>query len=202
MLTFFSRRRFGSQRGYSLVDLLATTAVVATVGAVAIPEIKKAVDGQQLGIDVRNVEREMQIARLDAVKAQQPIRVRFNCPSADTYRRVELLGTINNPSSGDDASANAAIRCATTGKYRYPAQDQDPLTRPNNDGPIQRLNTNVHFLTVQTLEFWPNGTVHTDPSNTTTAPWPVISGTVTLWMNKGNTQKSIQVNGLGKIQIQ
>jgi type II secretory pathway pseudopilin PulG len=194
------RRRFGSERGYTLVDLLMTTAVVATVGAIATPQLTSFVNGQRLGIEMRNVERELQTARLDAVKANQPIRVRFNCPTIGMYRRVELLGTVTNPANGDDAATRASVRCST-GPYPYPAADRDPLTRPNNDGPIQQLNGTVNFLTVQTLEFWPNGTVHVDSTNGN--PWPVIGATpVSLWLNSGNAQKTIQVTGLGKIQIQ
>lgn len=197
MFKFFLRRRLRSERGYSLIDLLATTAIVATVGAVAIPQIKKSMDGQQLGIDVRNVEREMQLARLDAVKANQPIRLRFNCPEVGMYRRVELMGTVNAPASGNDAPSAAHNRCL----YPFPAADQNPLTRPNNDGPILRLNSQVAFLQVQTLEFWPNGSVHVDSGST--SMWPVIGSTpVTLKLNKGTNVKMIQVNGLGKIQIQ
>ena len=199
MFNLFWGQRVGSARGYTLIDLLATTAVIATVGAMAVPQIRKALDGQRLGIDARNVERELQTARLDAVKTNQPIRVRFNCPDVGSYRRVELLGTVNAPATGDDAAANATARCRTNGPYPFPAADPDPLTRPNNDGPIVRLNSQVNFLTVQTLEFWPNGSVHVDSGST--AMWP-MAGTVTLWLNKGSSQKSIQVNGLGKIQLQ
>lgn len=196
------RRRLRSERGYSLIDLLATTAIVATVGAVAIPQIKKSMDGQQLGIDVRNVEREMQAARLDAVKANQPIRLRFNCPEVGMYRRVELLGTVNAPTANaDDSATNAVARCRTNGPYPFPAADRDPLTRPNNDGPVQRLNSQDAFLLVQTLEFWPNGSVHVDSN--TAQMWPVIGSTpVKIRLNRGSTVKEIQVNGLGKIQIQ
>ena len=201
MFKFSLRRRTKSERGFTLIDMLATTAIVATVGAVAIPQIKKSMDNQRLGIDVRNVEREMQTARLDAVKANQPIRLRFDCPEVGMYRRVELMGTVNAPANGDDSAANATARCRTNGPYPYPAADRDPLTRPNNDGPIQRLSSQVAFLQVQTLEFWPNGSVHVDSN--TAQMWPVIGSTpITIKINKGTTVKMIQVNGLGKIQIQ
>lgn len=191
------RRRLASEWGYSLIDLMVTTAVIATVGAIAVPQIRNAVDGQTLGIDVRNVEREMSSARLDAVKASQPIRLRFNCPAVGMYRRVELLGTTKTAQPNDLDSA-AVTRCGTA--YPFPAQDQDPLTRPNNDGPIQRLNSKVSFLSVQTLEFRPNGTIYIETANTNN--WVPITGTVSLTMNKGTSVKTIQVNGLGKIQIQ
>ena len=62
------------------------------------------------------------------------------------------------------------------------------------------LNPKVTFSQVQTLEFWPNGTVHvTSGSN----PWPLIGSTpVTLTLTKGTSTKSITVNSLGKIQLQ
>ena len=192
-----SRRRLASEWGYSLIDLMVTTAVIATVGAIAVPQIKNAVDGQTLGIDVRNVEREMQTAKLDAVKASQPIRLRFNCPAVGMYRRVELLGTTKTAQPNDLDNA-AVTRCGTA--YPYPAPDQDPLTRPNNDGPVQRLNSSVSFLSVQTLEFRPNGTIYIETPSTNN--WVPVTSTLSLTMNKGSSVKTIQVNGLGKIQIQ
>ena len=191
----WSRDRRCTGSGFSLVDLLATCAVIATVSAIAVPAITNSIEGQRLGMETRAVERELQIARLSAVQSNQPIRVRFNCPATGQYKRVELLGTVNTPAA-DDSDSRAGVRCA----YPYPATDRDPLTRPNNDGPKMTLNPKVTFSQVQTLEFWPNGTVHvTSGSN----PWPLIGSTpVTLTLTKGTSTKSITVNSLGKIQLQ
>jgi hypothetical protein len=74
------------------------------------------------------------------------------------------------------------------------------MTRPNNDGGIKTLDRKVVFSQVQTLEFWPNGTVHV---TSTAKPWPMIGATpVTLKLTKGTSTKSITVNSLGKIQLQ
>jgi hypothetical protein len=111
---------------------------------------------------------------------------------------VELIGTPNNPAA-DDADAQAATRCSTA-KYPYPAPDTDAVTRPNHDGPLMTLNKSVSFKTVQTLEFWPNGTVHVSGGT----PWPIIGAAtpVTITLQKNSATKSITVNSLGKIQIQ
>jgi Tfp pilus assembly protein FimT len=178
----------------TLTEQLLTLAVFATVSAMAVPAITNAVENQRLNIDTRNVERELQTARLAAVTHNQPIRVRFNCPVAGEYRRVELIGTVNAPAAAD-SDAQAAIRCSTT-SYPYPAADRNPLTRPNNDGPLMRLNSSVSFGTVITLEFWPNGTVHNAGSLVQ------LSSDVTISLTKGNNIKRIGVNGLGKIAIQ
>jgi len=191
-----------SADGFSLVDQLATLAVIATVAAIAVPALSNSIENQRLGMDIRNVEREMQVARLTAVSTNRPIRVLFNCPVAGQYRRVELIGSVNNPNTGDDATGQAARRCNYT-YYPFPAADNDPLTRPNNDGPIQTLNSKVTFTSQQPLEFWPNGTVHVAPSIVSALPWPQIgSSPVNIVLSKGSTTKLISVNSLGKMQFQ
>lgn len=196
------RRRRTAESGYTLVDQLMTIALIGTVSAIAVPALTNAVEGQRLGIDTRNVERELQIARLGAVTADRPIRVRFDCPSAGGYRRVELLGSISDESSGDDADNQGARRCDLT-LYPYPAASPDPLVRPKNDGPLRRLNSSVAFTSTQTLEFWPNGTVHVAIGAAPGQPWPQLGATpATLTLTKGTTTKNIVVNSLGKIQIQ
>jgi len=173
------------------MDTIATLAVFATVSAISVPLVTNAFEGQRLGVETRNVERELQSARLSAVATNRPIRVRFNCPAAGAYRRVEVIGTVNVPHA-DDAEARAVARCA----YPFPAADSNPLTRPNNDGPTLKLYSSVAFTAVATLEFWPDGSVH--------APGDLkaLAAPVTISLAKGSSSKSIQVNSLGKIRIQ
>ena len=193
-------RLASSARGFSLIDTMLTVAVVGTVAAIAVPAMTNAVEGQRLGIDAQNVQREMQLARLSAVSTNRPIRIRFNCPATGYYRRVELVGSVNTPNSGVDADNQAAVRCGTT--YPYPAADNDPLTRPNNDGAVRQLNSKVSFTSSQTLEFWPNGTVHVY-NVAAGSPWPQMGSTpANIILTKGATTRSITVNSLGKMQIQ
>ena len=193
-------RLAGSAHGFSLVDLMLTVAVVGTVAAMAVPSMINAVDAQRLGIDTQNVMREMQLARLNAVTTNRPIRIRFNCPATGYYRRVELIGSVNTPNNGLDADNQAAVRCGTS--FPYPAADNDPLTRPNNDGPVQQLNSKISITSSQTLEFWPNGTVHVYNA-AVGAPWPQLgTAPANIILTKGTTTKSITVNSLGKMQIQ
>ena len=201
MLKRNTRFWYGSG-GFSIVDMLATMAIIATIAAIAIPTLSNSVENQRLGIELRAVEREIQLARLNAVSTNRPIRVRFNCPSTGYYRRVELIGNRDSPSAGDDADNQGARRCSTT-YYPYPAADRDPLTRPNNDGPLMQVNPKVVFTSTQTLEFWPNGTVHIPPTNGSLGQWPPVAGNpVNLLLTKGSTTRSITVNGIGKMQIQ
>jgi prepilin-type N-terminal cleavage/methylation domain-containing protein len=187
--------RFRSSRGFTLIDMLATVGLFAILAAIAIPRLHRAFEGYRLGIAVRNVERELQAARLKAVKANQPMRVRFNCPGTGQYRTVELIGTPSTPAAAD-ADSQAATRCA----YPYPASDTSVITRPNYDSPVQRLDPAVTFQLSQTIEFWPDGSAHTTSA---TNPWPVIdSNGVSIRLAKGTATKTVAVNGLGRIQVQ
>jgi len=190
--------RMKSTAGFSIIDMVAVMAVIATVSAMAIPQTMGALDSMRLGMSVRDVERELQFARLKSVSTNRPMRVRFDCPSAGKIRVVEVIGTSAAPDAKD---ANTWDRCnETTFPYSPTGADQSRLTRPNNDGAIRTVYTGTTFSGTgnQTLEFWPNGTVHTacqaacDTSGTQIA-------TLTLTLTRKSKTKNITVNGLGKI---
>ena len=181
--------------GFTLIDVLVTIAVVAILAGVATPRLKDFASGIRLGQGQREVERELQTARLKAVTANRPIRVRFNCPAAGQYRMVELVGTPRKPDTIDDATD----RCSAT-KYTFPAADMNPLTLPNHDGPVKLLPRDVTFGAAADLEFWPDGSAH--QRSGTTNPWPVIAPAGTaVTVTKGTSVKRITVNGLGKITL-
>jgi hypothetical protein len=193
-----ARQGLKSAVGISLIDMIATTAVIATISAAAVPQLVNVVDSMRLGMSVREVERELQFARLKAVSTNRPMRVRFDCPSAGNVRVVELLGMPTKPDANDaDAVLN---RCSETAyPYRPTGADQSRLTRPNNDGPVRTIYSGTTFTAKQTLEFWPNGSVH---SACQVAPCGVTGAqinTVTLTLSRKSKTKNITVNGLGKI---
>lgn len=164
--------------------------------SLAIPAVNGAMKGFRLKSSAREVERELQRARLGAVSSNRAFRVRFNCPATGQFRVVELIGTPSAP----DPSDSSGDRCGTT-QYPYPAADNDPLTFPNHDGPVRTLMTGVRFTGVQTIEFWPDGTAHADSGGT--VPWPLISTSgVSVTVANDSTTATITVNRLGKIQVQ
>ena len=184
-----------SERGFTLIEMLMVTTVFTIIAGMAVPLFNDMSDSIKLGEGGRQVERELQTARLTAVSANQPIRVRFNCPAAGQYRMTELVGTPAVPAAADSATD----RCLTT-TYPFPADDANPLTRPNNDGPVRYLPSDTTFQTAATIEFWPDGSAHM--ASGTTNPWPVIAttGTSIVLLRKGET-KTITVNGIGKVTL-
>jgi Tfp pilus assembly protein FimT len=184
------------ERGFSLVEMLIITALVGIVAGIGMPLFSDITNSIKLGEAGRQVERELQSARLTAVSANQPMRVRFNCSTTGEYRMVELIGTASSPASADSATD----RCNPV-TYPFPAGDRNPLTRPNNDGALRYLPSDVTFQQSATIEFWPDGTAHTAGS-TTINPWPVIptGGTSIILLRNGKT-KTITVNGIGKVTL-
>jgi len=192
-------RTLTSARGITLVDMLVVVTIVGIIAAMALPVFRDLTATLRLGAAARAVERELQGARLKAVTAGRPVRVRFNCPVNGQFRAVELLGTTSSPTAADTASS----RCQTTGNpsYPHPAPDNDPLTVPNNDGPLQQLPTGVTFNASRTIEFRPDGSAHAD-DGTGKNPWPVLPDTgVSIVLQQDTRLRTITVNGLGKIQL-
>ena len=185
------------ETGFTLLEMLLTASVIIVVAGMAVPLMADVVGGMKLGDATRSVERELQTARLTAVSANQPMRVHFNCPAAGRYRMVELIGTPKVPAAAD----SAADRCVL-GSYPFPANaDNNSLTRPNLDGALRELDGTVTFTSAQTIEFWPDGSAHMNTGGVN--PWPPIAGTgFTITLTRNGKNKSILVNGVGKIQIQ
>jgi prepilin-type N-terminal cleavage/methylation domain-containing protein len=186
-----------SNRGFTLIEILVAVALIAILAGIGMPLLGNVADAMKLGEATREVERELQTARMTAVSANQPMRLRFDCPVAGAYRAIELVGTPSVPTAAD----TAANRCALS-DYPYPGDaDKNPLTRPNHDGPMRQLDPKVSFTASTTIEFWPDGTAHTDTGGAN--PWPGITGTgTTITLTKGTMTKNIVVNGVGKLQIQ
>ena len=79
------------------------------------------------------------------------------------------------------------------------ARPENPVTLPNQDGPIRRLDPRVSFGAVQTIEFRPTGTAYSvNPDGTSGPPLPGTGVAITL--TKGTEVRSVTVNALGKIQ--
>src|SRR4051794_20871544 len=89
-------------RGFSLIELMLTLAVAATLAAMAVPALNAVSDSTKLSTAAQQVERELQTARMKAVTNNTPLRIRTNCPSTGYFRIVEKLGT---------AADTSATRC-------------------------------------------------------------------------------------------
>ena len=175
------------QGGFTLIELLLTVAVAATLMAIGVPVLLDVNESTKLNAAGRELERELQSARLRAVTNNRPLRVRLNCPAVGYYRTVEVLGTA--------AVDDAVDRCRQTA-YPFPA-DNDITTRPNYDGPT-RVLPNRATVTDAVIEFRPDGRAYSVAANVAQP----IAAPVTVTVTRNGKSKAVTINGSGKIQIQ
>jgi prepilin-type N-terminal cleavage/methylation domain-containing protein len=176
-----------SRAGFTLVELLITIAMFATLAAMAMPIYSDLAENSRLSAAAREVERELQAARLKAVQANRSLRVAFNCPVAGQFRTVEVLG---------NAIDNQLDRCSDVA-FRYPPPDQDPFTRPNHDGPLRRLTMQTTVST-QVVEFRPNGTAFQVVGGAPTT----IPGELMITVTRRLRTRTVIVNGMGRVSLQ
>jgi prepilin-type N-terminal cleavage/methylation domain-containing protein len=120
----FRPARRGSERGFSLIELLIVAGLVVVVSAIGFPLLSTVRERLRLSQGMREVEREIHQARQRAVTNNRAMRIHFNCPAAGQYRVVELIGSVSAHAAADDA----ADRCSPTA-YPFPPADDRVLAR-------------------------------------------------------------------------
>jgi prepilin-type N-terminal cleavage/methylation domain-containing protein len=178
---------FRSARGFSLIEVMLVIAIAGTLMAVAVPVMTDLSESSKLGAAAREIERELQGARMRAVSTNSTLRVRLNCPGEGYFRTVEVLGT---------SSDTATDRCLLT-DYPYPATDTNLMTRPNYDGPLRMLPHGATVTGVM-LEFRPDGTVYEVVAG---APQTIVSA-VSMTVTRYEKTRTVTINGAGRIQLQ
>ena len=177
-----------------MIDMVAVMFMIGVLAAIAVPSMQRISDAIALGEAQRLVRSTLQQARLKSVTSNRNIRVRFNCPVPGQMRIVELIGTPTVPASQD----RPLNRCSET-LYPFPG-DNNPLTLPNNDGPIQTIHRSVSFGDTQTIEFRPTGTAWAVNDADATSIGPLAGDGVSVSVTKGSFSKEVTINALGKVQ--
>jgi Tfp pilus assembly protein FimT len=188
--------RVSTAAGFTLIEMVIVVVLIMTVTAMALPVMQNFNGAIALGSAQRTIASELQQARMKSVTSNRVMRVRFNCPAQDRVRTVELIGTSSIPAPED----TAANRCNPT-VYPFPAADTNPVTFPNQDGPVRFLDSSVSLGAVQTIEFRPTGMAYSVNADGTSTV-PLAGNGVALTVTKGSKSKTITVNALGRIHAQ
>jgi hypothetical protein len=148
------------------MELMISVLVMGTMFAIALPAGKAALDSLELGNATREVERELQTARMRAVSANRPMRLKLNCPQDGQYRLVEVTGVVAT-------DGGAGSRCDEA-SYGFPGPRDNDRATPEHDGPLRRLAPGIDALLGPELEFSPDGTTRV-----------VVNGTVQTMTTDG-----------------
>lgn len=97
------------EQGFSLIELIISVLVMGAMFAIALPAGKAALDSLELGNATREVERELQTARMRAVSANRPMRVKLNRPEDGQYRLVEVTGVVATDGDGAGSRCDEAL---------------------------------------------------------------------------------------------
>jgi prepilin-type N-terminal cleavage/methylation domain-containing protein len=173
-------------RGFTLIEILLVVFVIGTTLAVAVPAVSEAMRTYALNNAGQSIVGAVRSARYTAVSKNRTVRVRFNCPSANEFRIVEVVG------SGVDGASD---RCQPTA---YPYPDQDAAAAPDVDGPVMRLPQRTAFGSFQDIEIDTNGRM------TPLAGCPACSpatGPATISVKNGTTTRQIVITANGQVSV-
>lgn len=175
------------EAGFTLVEALVVAAVVGVLAAAAGPILGSSMRLYALNSSAQTVASAIRSARYTAVSRNRAVRVRFNCPAANQFRMVEVVGT---------AVDSAAARCS---EAAYPYPDPDATTAPDVDGPMVLLPSDAQFGTADDLEIDATGRV----SRLTGCPTCVTAAApATVVVSNGSQTRTITVSANGQVLLQ
>ena len=181
--------------GFTLHELVLAIAIIFIIVGMAIPLTMTVSEQMRLEGARREVERELQTARLKSVSTNRSLQLRFGCPAAGQFRILQVMGT---------AVDTAANRCNETAYPSPSPSDGDPTT-PDYDGPVRFVRPGTTLTgtggggAITAFQFTSTGTVREISGGSLRAIPP---GGVNLTLTRGTRTATINVNGIGRIRIQ
>ena len=75
-----------SERGFTLMEMVVVVALIATLGAIALPVLTESTNRNSVWTASEQIGSQIRQARLKAITRNRNFRVDFDCPSAGQYR--------------------------------------------------------------------------------------------------------------------
>jgi type II secretory pathway pseudopilin PulG len=173
--------------GYSLVEVMIVTGLVALAAAIAVPTIGATMRRYALTNAAQQVASVVRSARYTAVSKNKVVRVRFNCPESGQFRLIEV--TANNTID------QAADRCSNA---TYPYPDPDPAAAPNVDGPVLVTPPDTEFDSATDIEISEQGRLTT----LTGCPMCVSGGgSALIVLGNGSESQTVTVGATGQVTV-
>jgi Tfp pilus assembly protein FimT len=172
------------------MELILVMAGTLTLAAIVTPSFSNLMDSNRARVAARQVERQMQTARLKAVSSARPLRVRLNCPAAGQFRVLEVTGI--------GTTDTAANRCDPVA-FPFPGPRDALRSTPSLDSPVHYLPAGVTVTgTVQQFEFDPRGNVY----SVAAGGGMTALGDVVLTIAYENWSHTVRINAVGRISFE
>ena len=171
-----------SNIGFTLIEMIATVAVLAVLVTVGIPSFQETIDKRRLTGAAEQLQADLQYARSEAIKRNGNVFVSFTLVSGTDwcYGMSSTTATCN---------CNTATSCQLDGVEKV----------VNEDG-FRNISLGVASITGNNLNFEPRRGLVSVNSNAT----PIATGSVTLTSNIGTTSAKvlrIDVSRLGRVKL-
>jgi len=132
------RTRFGSYRGITLIELMATFVLIGIVSVIAAPRIQEAYERMKLKKANKNIFSTLRLARSMAITDKEPYGVSFNTGT----KTITLFKDLVNLSSYTyDVGSDSAVRIDT-----LPVEFLSLSTDVTNDVIIFERNGSAYFV--------------------------------------------------------
>ncbi|AEG71347.1 Tfp pilus assembly protein FimT/FimU [Ralstonia solanacearum] len=152
----------GRARGFTLVELVVTIAIVAILVTLAAPSFRSTIQSARTSIEVNSLVNDLQFARSEAIKRGQPVSI---CVSSDGATCLANSSSNNkwqvgwivfndvNGSGGLDSASDVVVRkrAAFTGGDTFVASPTATVLTYNREGFATGLTSGTVTMTLHTV---------------------------------------------------
>ena len=167
-----------SNTGFTLIEMIATVAVLAVLVTVGIPSFQETIDKRRLTGAAEQLQADLQYARSEAIKRNGNVFVTFT-------------GTGTTWCYGMSATT-ATCNCTTSTSCQL-----DTVEKVVNQTGFRNISLGVASITGNNLNFEPRRGLVSMNNNAT----PIVTGSVTLTSTSSTKSLRIDVSRLGRVKL-
>ena len=164
-----------SNTGFTLIEMIATVAVLAVLVTVGIPSFQETIDKRRLTGAAEQLQADLQYARSEAIKRNGNVFVNFTASGSNWCYGI----------------STTTCNCNTT------SCQLDTVEKEVNQDGFRNISLGVTNMTGNNLNFEPRRGLVSMNNNAA----PIVTGTVTLTSSSSSKSLRIDVSRLGRVKL-